>query len=61
MKTYLTEFYHHDLPFCGQRINGINLEDAKRQAEPLGLNVIGEWVEDIDEETGDITPNPMYN
>ena len=61
MRIYLTEFYQDDLTFCGQNIHGINWEDAERQANDLGLNVVGEWVEDIDYKTGKVTPNPNFN
>ncbi len=61
MRTFLTEYYVDDKTFAGERIYEISREMAEETALSLGLNLIGEWVEDIDEESGKITPNPNYN
>ena len=61
MRIFLTEFYADGKTFCGDRINAISWKDAEVHADEMGLNITGEWIEDVDYETGKITPNFNYN
>ncbi len=57
MRLFLTEYYIGDIKYCGNKIEAINLKDARNKAEFLGVSVIGEWIKDIDFNSGACNEN----